>query len=207
MKRILIIPFISLILFSCNTTEKKTNNNIDTLKYTNTKDKNVIGENSENEDSLNTEKMKGEIFFEYDKIEYYFNNFKGVRHLIYENRNKSKLDSLKWSVLFGNTPQNISDISFIGKLNKIGYQKSLIETSQFVDIDNIFVEKVTKDNVATGCIYIYRDILVFKKNERIVGIAKVCFECMANQIIGTIANTTNFGQDGDYDRLKKLLRK
>ena len=51
----------------------------------------------------------------------------------------------------------------------------------------------------------YRDILVFKKENKTVGVAKVCFGCSQSIITGTKLNTQEFGQSGDYGRLKKLL--
>ena len=40
-----------------------------------------------------------------------------------------------------------------------------------------------------------------------MGTAKICFSCNANQIKGTNANTENFGQEGDFEKLEKILRK
>ena len=67
-------------------------------------------------------------------------------------------------------------------------------------------EKSTLENIATACIHVYRDILIFKKEGKVIGTAKICFDCMSKQIKGTTANTENFGQDGDYEKLEKILR-
>jgi hypothetical protein len=114
---------------------------------------------------------------------------------------------LKSGIFLGGIPKDISDLWFIGKLNKIGFKKTMIDKKKFAEIDQFFVEKEAKEHLATSCIYIYRDILVFKKKSKVTGVAKICFGCMAHEITGTNANTDNFGQDGDYDKLENLLKK
>jgi hypothetical protein len=109
-------------------------------------------------------------------------------------------------IILGDIPKSISDLTFIDKLFAVGFKKKSLDKSKFDSIDKIFVEKTTAENLATSCMYVYRDILIFKKESKIVGTAKVCFGCMAHQITGTTANTENFGQEGDYERLEKLLR-
>ena len=92
-------------------------------------------------------------------------------------------------------------------MEKINFQKSEIDKSKFGEINKIFVEKTVNQIADYACIAVYRDILIFKKQNKTVGIAKICFECFKKQIIGTNANTENFGQDGDYEKLEKILKK
>lgn len=82
-----------------------------------------------------------------------------------------------------------------------------IDQSKFEQIDKIFREKIVFNKIETACIPWYNDILIFKKKGEIVGIAKINFDCGTNIIIGTNANTENFGQEGDYEKLKELLKK
>lgn len=146
-------------------------------------------------------------YFEYDNIDYYFNDFDGDKVIdLYDNKSRSDLDSLKLGVITGKIPNSVSDLSFIDKLETIGYRKESIDKSKFKSIDEIFVEKTVFSTSAYACIYVYRDILVFKRSDQVVGIAKVCFECGAHEIVGTVSDTKNFGQNGDYDRLFKIVR-
>jgi len=183
----LIFTIISLTLFSCSSkTDKLKNSEITTQ----------------------SQKMNSKNFFDYDEIVYYFYNYDESKlQELYDNQSKSEIDSIKMGVILGRIPKDSSNLSFIDKLEKIGYTKSAIDKSKFADIDKIFVEKSVSENVASACIYIYRDILIFKKRNNIIGTAKICFGCMDNQITGTTANTDNFGQDGDYERLENILRK
>ena len=189
MRNIIILALFGLTIFSCNvTTEKSKKNN--------------------NNNQISTQ-MVEKKFFDYDEIDYYFNAQVNEDKLgdLSNNQSKSELDSLKMGIILGKIPKDISNLSFINVLEKIGYKKSSVDKSKFGDIDKIFVEKSAGVYQVRACIYIYRDILIFKKDKKVIGTAKICFGCKSNEIKGTNANTENFGQDGDYERLNNLLRK
>ena len=188
MKQNLILTIFCLTFFACNTTTKRKGETIDNSKK--------------------TEQVNDKKFFEFNAIDYYISDFDESKiGDLYDNQSKSEIDSFKMGIILGDLPKNISDLSFIDKLPKIGYKNSSVDKSKFNEINKIFVEKTVKENFATSCIYVYRDILIFKKDNKIVGTAKICFGCMANEITGTTANTDNFGMDGDYEKLADLLRK
>jgi hypothetical protein len=150
---------------------------------------------------------KGEKYFEYDEIEYYKSEIEEDQiGVLYDNQKKSKIDSLKMGVILGVIPKSISNTEFIQNLKSFGYTKSKIDSIKFNEIDEIFTEKRHSELYATGCIYIYRDILIFKKKSKIIGVAKICFGCDASVIVGTKANTEEFGMSGDYEKLREILR-
>jgi hypothetical protein len=162
-------------------------------------------ETVDNSDS--TKQVIGKKFFEYDAIDYYAIDFDESRiGELYDNQSLTEIDSFKMGIVLGDMPKGISDLQFIDKLATVGYKKTPLDKSKFNNIDRMFVEKNTREKIATSCIDVYRDILIFKKNSMVVGTVKVCFDCMANQITGTTANTESFGQNGDYGELKKILR-
>jgi len=187
MKQIPILTFIFSIFLSCNTTNENKKETIEKTEIT----KQVIGKK----------------FFDYDAIDHYQTDFDELKiGELDDNKSKSEIDSLKMEIILGDIPHSISDLAFIEKVEKVGYKKSIVDKSKFKSIDEIFVEKTTLENIATACIYVYRDILIFKKQGKVVGTAKICFDCLADQIKGTTANTENFGQDGDYGKLAKILQ-
>lgn len=152
--------------------------------------------------------IQGKKFFDYDEIDYYFNDYDAAKLSdLYDNQSRSELDCLKTEIVIGDIPKDITDLSFIDHLEKIGYKKSRVEQSKFSDIDKIFFEKTAKESLVTACVHVYRDILIFRKNNKVVGTAKICFDCMAHQITGTKANTEDFGQDGDYGKLEMILKR
>lgn len=187
MRHIFLIIYF-LTLWSCGTDNNKEEKNINPLMTPTT--------------------VTGQKFFEFDEIEYYFNDYDENKMMeLSDNVSKSELDSLKEGFIIGDIPQSMSDLSSLDKLVNVGYIKKSIEKSKFHDIENIFSVKPTDEVVGTMCIYVYRDILVFKTKGKIVGVAKICFDCLGHQIIGTNANTNFFGQNGDFDRLNRILRK
>ena len=148
----------------------------------------------------------GARFFEYDGIDYYTSDYDEFSILkLNENKDKSKTDQLKFDVVIGNFPKDITQTNFLKSMDKIGYKKKIISQDKFSEIDQLFVEKTVAESGTYACIAIYRDILVFKKQEKIVGIAKICFACHQHKIIGTNKETDNFGQNGDYKKLAILL--
>ena len=154
--------------------------------------------------NINQEKL----FFDYDQIDYHNTNIAESKVMdFYKTKAKSEIDSIKKWVIIGSIPRTINDTLFLSKLDEISFFHNNIDTAKFSKINKIFVEKQTNENIALSCEPVYRDILIFRNKSRIVGIAKICFGCMQYQIIGTTANTENFGQDGDFGRLKELLPK
>lgn len=76
---------------------------------------------------------------------------------------------------------------------------------KFKQVNETFCQRKHQESYAMTCIAVYRDILVFKKENKIIGTAKLCFSCDQNVITGTQHNTDEFGQSGDYAKLFKLL--
>ncbi|MBC5864659.1 hypothetical protein L1S34_07270 [Flavobacterium sp. K77] len=186
-----IIFLLAILLFSCNFKKE-------------TKAENIEMQNVES--VIKEPKITGEKYFEYDEIEYYQNEIEEDQiEELYDNQKKSVKDSLKMGVILGEIPKSITDTNFIDNLKSFGYTKSKIEPKKFDKIDEIFTEKKHSESYATACIYIYRDILIFKRKSKIIGIAKICFGCDANVIVGTKSNTEEFGMSGDYQKLRKIL--
>lgn len=149
---------------------------------------------------------KGDVFFDYDEIDFYNIDFDEGRSVeLIQNREKSNDDKLKYQIILGETPENIKDTAFLKQIKDIGFKCKKIKSDKFKSINKIFIEKNISDDYAFGCAPVYRDILIFKKKGKIIGIAKICFSCQQNIIIGTKANTKNFGHNGDYGRLRSIL--
>ncbi len=153
-----------------------------------------------------TEVKYGKKFFEYDQIDYYQIDFQEDQiPELDNNQKKSKAGKLGYGLIVDETPKNINDLEFLNYMNKIGYLKKKIDKSKFKEIDKIFGEKTVSDSYTAACIPVFRDILVFKKHGKVIGVVKICFACHQYHIVGTNANTDNFGSDTDYDQLGKIL--
>ena len=108
-------------------------------------------------------------------------------------------------LLLQRTPDKLVDSTMIKELEKLDFVKKDIPTDKFGEINEIFCQRIHTENLHKMCITVYRDILVFKKRNRTIGFAKLCFDCNQNVITGTALNTDEFGQSGDYEKLYKIL--
>jgi len=171
------------------------------------------GKKSESETNTKIEKeaksfipVYGQKYFSYDQIDFYHSDFAENNILeLDKKKNNSKIDKLRKDIIIGDFPENIKEIGFLKLMDRIGYIKKEIPKNKFIEIDKIFIDKTVDESGTYACIAVYRDILVFKNQGKIVGIAKVCFSCQQHQIIGTHVNTHNFGQNKDYKKLEIIL--
>jgi hypothetical protein len=150
-------------------------------------------------------------YFDFDKVDYYFKDIEP--NVFFENyknpdfKNKES-DVYKYmQIVEGYYPNDLLDEAFITNLTKFGYEKKILNSSRFGNLNLIFSETKCDDGYAMACTPIYRDILIFYKENKIVGIAKICFGCRQYHIIGTDKNLEDFGQCGGYEELQDLLSK
>jgi hypothetical protein len=106
------------------------------------------------------------------------------------------------SLVFGNFPYAISDTLFIAKLEKKGFVKKQIDKSRNEQLKSILTSDFGITIGTKKCEVVYRDIIVLKTNNKITGIAKICFGCGEHHFIGRNFNEYNFDK---YDDLEKLL--
>ena len=145
-------------------------------------------------------------YFEFDELEHYFIEISDDYQLKLMERDSLSEKELRLNdVLIQRKPEQLSDFHVVSDLEAIGFTKKNVGASKFETINEIFCERKHIESVSAACIPIYRDVLIFKRKNKIVGIAKICFGCMHHVIAGANGNTIEFGQSGDYDRLYKLL--
>lgn len=190
--KIITLLFV-LFALSCQNSDKKEDNDPK-------KSKETTNETSEEE------RTPCDPYFEYDEVIHYFIEMKEdeFHDLVMKDRLTSK-EKLLLEIIEDRVPETMKDTTVIDKLKNIGYTSQKIPTKRLSSLDRIFCERFHSELVGYKCIPIYRDILVFKKQQQTIGIAKICFECDKNHIIGTDKNTEAFGQSGDYKRLYKVL--
>lgn len=161
--------------------------------------------NSNNTHAIEHESTK--TYFSFDEVVHYQLDFdKKLIGSLLENARQSEFDSLKKAVILGGYPVQMSESTLPELLKQIGYKESRVNQNKFSAINDIFSNKDVGDLLVTSCINVYRDILVFKKNNNVVGLAKICFDCKAHHILGTSISTEGFGQNGDYEKLENLLK-
>lgn len=148
-------------------------------------------------------------YFQFDEIVYY----RLDENFVDLNKDAKEVNTLdttniavyQFNVINSSIPLDLNNNLLENKLKQIGYSKFEIPIKYYKEIDEIFSYKDYKDAFNVGCLPWYRDILIFKMENKIVGVAKICFQCGQHVITGTIGETQWFGNDGDYEKLEKIL--
>lgn len=113
---------------------------------------------------------------------------------------------LRLDVVFGKRPLGVEDYSLLDSLELIGFKKQALTRDKYDEINELFRTKDHEEIVSLACEPIFRDLLIFRNQGEISGMAKICFECLQHQIHGTTLDTRDFGQSGDYGKLENLLK-
>ncbi|MBA0883018.1 hypothetical protein [Flavobacterium undicola] len=146
-------------------------------------------------------------FFESDKIDHYYLNFSEDEFTKLIRKDNRTEKEVEFSNLFtGHFPDRIPKENFEKILLSHNYKKSNLSIKQEKEIENIFSEKDSLQNISYACIAEYRDIFLFKKKEKTVGIAKICFKCGRFQIIGSKIDVSGFGLWEELYKLKNIIR-
>jgi len=158
---------------------------------------------------LSCYQKEGNHFFDFNKVEYYSLNINASEliNTLDTPRNLTDIEKMESKVVFDDYPEFIEDTSFIAQLGQYDFTKHKIQNEFNIEIKEIFREKFKTRNEFTSCAKVYRDIFIFKKDNKINGIAKICFECSDAYFLGTKLSTTNFGNSGEFGKLREIIRK
>ncbi|KFF17327.1 hypothetical protein B0A62_09685 [Flavobacterium hydatis] len=146
-------------------------------------------------------------FYESDKIDHYYLDIS--EDIFFDPiRIKSKNeDTIKLNkILMYSYPDSVSEPNFELNLKKFHFIKHELSKEKKKEVENIFSQQDSLRNEYAACIPKYRDIFIFKKNDSIIGIAKVCFGCGISQFLGTKVDTDGFGLQTELEKLEKIIR-
>lgn len=145
-------------------------------------------------------------YFIFDQVEHY--SIKTTDHeymLLETKKNTTENERLLIEVLSRDIFKSLKDTSTINHLEKIGYLKMTVDTRLNDSLSEIFCERKHESPVIAACIPMYKNIFVFKYHGKTVGLAKICYSCLLSNIVGTKCNTVDFGQSGDFEKLRNLM--
>jgi len=156
---------------------------------------------------LSCKSKEEKMFFDFDSVEYYSLN-KNKEKEIVENYNK---DFVFEKILYTEFPKELNNEEFLKAINSDGFSRHKILEKDIKSLnENVFVEKFSPSvfQYEKACIPEYRDILVFRKKNKITGIAKICLSCEQYYLSSSKKNiqTENFGSDGEFESLKNLFK-
>ncbi|WP_035646185.1 hypothetical protein [Flavobacterium sp. ASV13] len=163
---------------------------------------------SKRAEANNEKVVKKELrpFFDSDKIDHYYLNFSEEDFTKIMMKEKNTPKELEFIDLFvHHFPDTIPNENFEKVLLYHNYKKSNLSLKQQKEIENVFSEKDSLQNTFAACAAEYRDIFIFKKKEKTIGIAKICFTCGRTQIVGSPLDTSGFGLWTEFDKLKKIV--
>jgi len=147
-------------------------------------------------------------FFIFDQVDYFHTDISQpeVKEL-YQKPDKSRKDLAMLQIIGGNVPVNTLDTVFIHNMDVLGFTKKTLDKSLNSKLSKIFSVKHPENIVAAACEPTYRDILIFRQKRKVIGIAKLCFDCSESQITGARYDAREFGMSGEFDQLRTLLEK
>lgn len=143
-------------------------------------------------------------FFDFDQIDHYSIKI-GTDKISEMEFKPQKKDALLLEIIRGNYPEK-TDPDISKTLTDHGFSIKAVDKALYSGLNDIFSEKECSDHIGGGfCIPTFRDILVFRKEDKVVGVVKLCYQCRFAILRGTQKNVRNFGSCGDFLRLEKLL--
>lgn len=165
---------------------------------------------SKHTEQTETSKIEKKVlrpFFDSDEIRHYYLDFSDhdFTNLIHD-RTPNEKEKEFTNIYMGHFPDSIPKKDFEKILLSHNYQKTNLSIKQQKDIEGVFSEKDSLMNYGYACVAEYRDIFIFKKKEKTIGIAKICFKCGRFQIVGSKLDVSGFGLWEELDRLRKILR-
>lgn len=149
-------------------------------------------------------------FFDFNSVIYYHLDItkKELETIVKKKRIERTDDNrLLVDMLYGREfPESLNDTTYISNLEKVYPIKINVPDKNNERIRNIFSEKYKGNFSVTACGQEFRDIILFSKNGKITGIARICFGCGQSRILGTTQNTDGFTRGDDWNTLQKLLK-
>ena len=147
-------------------------------------------------------------FFEFDKVEHYqVNQEDEVSKSLKVSRDKWTKQEWEFQKILMeyNYPKSVKDSSFLKSVQTLYPKNKNIDRKLFRELSNIFSIQKNEPIDEKACDPFFRDILIFKKDDKIIGIAKICFECEQSYIVGASGNSKNFGANEEFKKLKNII--
>ncbi|NUY80271.1 hypothetical protein HUK80_05130 [Flavobacterium sp. MAH-1] len=154
-----------------------------------------------------TETPGAQPFFLFDKVIHYHKDISQAEMDSLDSKpDKSRMDLGLMQIVTGNVPTSPRDTLFVQNMDILKFSKKELDASLNMKLSEIFSQKETKGtNSETNCRPIYKDVLVFRQKGKVVGVAKISFDCKKQQMVGIRYTPKDFGKAGEYEELQKVL--
>jgi len=148
--------------------------------------------------------VKSPYFFDFDEVVYYKTDIKTED--VYKIAQSTNKDKRFLYLVWGNTPDKLSDTTFLSYIENVGYTKKSVPVEQHAALKEILREKNGQGSNYTLCTRYYRDIFVLKKKGKMTGVVKICYSCGDVELVGAKANTGCFGSKSDLKELTEIVK-
>jgi Tfp pilus assembly PilM family ATPase len=143
-------------------------------------------------------------YFEFDEVDHYVTSISEDRIVRLNDVEQTDSDKHLSDLLFEENLPTL-DKDFETKLKRAYNLESTANENQKTQINEIYKSKVLPRISETKCLPVFRDILIFKKNDRITGVSKICFDCNMDFTIDSLGNLGELDTDG-FNKLKEILK-
>lgn len=142
------------------------------------------------------------FFEDFDQVHYY--HLKDVSLI---DHNKIK-DSTAIKIIYDEFPEETRSEEFFSCLGDQRFIKSNLNEKDILTLKKVFTEKFAISITEKACAPLFRDILIFKKNNKTIGIAKICLECEKFYLVGNkvTSNIDSFGENNEFEDLEIIFR-
>ncbi len=125
---------------------------------------------------------KEQFFSDFDTIEYFSadKNYYSQFH----NRLTQISDINYIKILENDLPKKLDDSLFYSELNSTKFIANKVSKSDVDSFKELFNDENFTETYTTACSPDYRNILILKKSNKIVGILKICYGCEMYYLIG-----------------------
>lgn len=124
-----------------------------------------------------------EIFMSnFDSIEYYSADKEFYSKFFNSLTEKSDINYIR--IIKGDLPKKLGDSILYSELKTDKFINSKVSLADIKSFKELFNDDTFTDTYTTACIPDYRNILILKKSNKIVGVLKICYGCEMYYLIG-----------------------
>lgn len=159
-----------------------------------------------------SDKQPCQPFFTYDQLDHFhFDISEDSINQLLDDSLRALLPtkaSQAVDILISDEEITVADTLRFGQLQELGFVRHNVADTLFARIDQLFCEPPLPEEIELGvslCIPVYRDVLIFKKHNRIVGFVKLCIDCNQIAIVGTDRYAGAFGYQNEFQQLAAIL--
>jgi hypothetical protein len=119
--------------------------------------------------------QKESFISNFDSIEYYSADKEFYSK--FRNRLTQKSDTNYIKILENDLPKKLDDSLFYSELNSSKFIHSKVSKSDVNSFKELFNDATFTETYTTACSPDYRNILILKKSNKIIGVLKICYGC------------------------------